>query len=127
MGCNMSDVAVHRSTELALPIVRTEIEEDEEYPHPRPPSPAPIHALQLFFLLYLIGYLLISWVFAMESGNFSLFVLSSLSIMAPLVGKRLEKKYQNSLILRRKIATGALGVEIVLLLIWQICIFYLIG
>lgn len=115
----MSDVLAHKPMEFTLPIVRTEIEEEDEYPDPPLPPIEPIHALQLFFLPFLLFYLFISVVISIGLGHYGLLAICSLSILVLIVGRELEKKYQKDPVLRRKIAIGVLGVEVVLFALWQ--------
>ena len=121
----MSDVLVYRATELTAPIVR--IEEEEEDPHSPPYPIEPIHALQLFFLPFLLVYFFFSFIIALASGYYGLLVMSGLSLFIPFVGRKLEKKYINKPFLRRAIAIRVLFAEVVLFFIWQINCIYLFG
>ena len=122
----MSEVAISRPSEFTKPIVRVEADEDEDFPTPPDRPIKPIHALQVFFLPFLLVYLFISIIMAIVSGNHWLLSMSLLAILAPIAGRRLEKQYQNDPNLCRTIALGVVVVELAIFLVWQISCVYLL-
>ncbi|UYP45867.1 hypothetical protein NEF87_002152 [Candidatus Lokiarchaeum ossiferum] len=121
----MSDVLVQGPKDYSFPIIRADTEEDDEFPNPPDRPIEPIHALQLFFLPFLLGYLLLSLFAAIMFQSYILLGISGFSIIVLIVGRMLEKICLNNFIKRRTIAIRVLGVEIVLFFIWQSTCVYL--
>jgi len=116
----MADVLIQEQKDGFLPKDIAEATTDkEDLPPPELPV-EPIHALQLLFLPILLIYIFMSFIVAIVSEDYFLFIISTLAVAILIMGRQVEKKYPKDPKQCRKVAIHVLAIEFGLYFIWRI-------
>jgi hypothetical protein len=116
----MADVLIQAQQDDVLPKEIAEASTDKDDMPPPDLPVEPIHALQLLFLPILLIYIFMSFIVAIVSQDYFLFIISILAVGILIVGRQIEKKYAKDLKQCRKIAIYVLAIEFGLYIIWRI-------